>query len=500
MKPPIPARAVPVAVPTVTGAGAIAHMVRVRAIPAPGPDLPVVTGLPEPAGRATRDRLQAAIVNAGLQWPRQPIELSVFPHPLPAGDAGLDAAFGVALLAATDQVPRHMLTDLAVIGELGLDGSLRPVPDLAARLAVAAQAGFGHVVLPASYRAASRRGLVLHPVAHLRQLADLLNGWPQPGGPSRRTWGPGTDLVDLSAAHPDRRILEIAAAGGHHLALFGPVGSGKAMLAHRLPALLPDLDARTAGVVADLYRTAGQPEQYGPAERRPPWQAPHHTMSLPALLGNPRRPGTVSLAHGGVLYCDDAGELPSAAVDALCTVLDQRRVVLGPARTVYPARFQLVLATTGCPQPDPGGARCGCPPGGHRRYLARLSRLLDRVDIHATLPAMTADPAAAAGESSADVVARVAQARAVAAARWARHRGATNRDVGSTALHASLTAVPARRLEPLRAQVAAGAVSTRGAVSVLRLAWTIADLAGHTRPTAADVTEAVALRTNTTTG
>jgi len=498
MKPSIPVRAVPVAVPTVTGA--IAHMVRIRAIPAGAElDAPTLTGLPEPASRATRDRLYAAIVFAGLDWPRQPIELSVFPHPLPAGDAGLDAAFAVALLAATDQVPRHMLADVVVLGELGLDGCLFPVPDMAARLAVASQAGIGHVVVPATHRMASRRGLVLHPVGHLRQLADLLRGWPRPAG-----W-PNGDLVDLPADPPGRRILQIAAAGGHHLALIGPVGSGKVMLAHRLPGLLPDLDAHTAGVVADLYRVAGQSERYRPDERRPPWQAPHHTMSLPALLGNHRRPGTVSLAHEGVLFCDDAAELPSAAVDALRTVLDQRRVILGPGRTVYPARIQLVLATAGCPQPDPGGAGCDCPPGGHRRYLARLSRLLDRVDIHATVPVMTADPGASAGqlsagESSADLAARVARARAVAAARWSRHTATTNSDVSPTALHASLAGVPARWLEPLRAQVAAGAVSTRGAVNVLRVAWTIADLAGHARPTAADVAEAVALRTTSSTG
>src|SRR5262245_12784697 len=223
MKPPIPARAVPVAVPTVAAAGPLAHMVRARAIPAP--DAPVVTGLPEPAGRVTRDRVQAAIVNAGLHWPRQPIELSVFPHPLPAGDAGLDAAFAVALLAATDQVPRHMLTTLVVVGELGLDASLYPVADIRARLAVAAHAGYGHIVLPAGQRVGSGRGLVPHPVADLRQLADLLHRWPPPAAAPRPTWGPGADLLDLPAGHPGRRILQIAAAGGHHLALYGPVGS-----------------------------------------------------------------------------------------------------------------------------------------------------------------------------------------------------------------------------------------------------------------------------------
>jgi len=184
MNAPDPARAIPVAVPTVTGADAIAHMVRIRAIPG-GPTgaeagTPTLTGLPEPAGTATRDRLHAAVANAGLRWPVQAIGLSVFPHPLPADDSGLDAAFAVALLAATDQVPRHMLTGLAVVGELGLDGSLHPVPDVAQRLTVAARAGIGHAIIPAAHHTRTVAGLAVRTVGHLRQLADLLRSWPVP--------------------------------------------------------------------------------------------------------------------------------------------------------------------------------------------------------------------------------------------------------------------------------------------------------------------------------
>ncbi len=505
MNPTTLAGPVPVSVPTVTSAGAIPHMVGIRAIPGiAGAEagVPVLSGLPDPARRTTRDRLYAAVVNAGLRWPGQPIELSVFPHPVPAADSGLDAAFAVALLAATDQVPRHMLTGLAVIGELGLDGSLRPVPDAARRLAVAARAGIGHAVIPAGNHTDTAAGVTVHPAGHLRSLADLLRAWPPPAAwPHRNAW-PDADLPDLPATHPGRRILEIAAAGGHHLAFIGPTGSGTVILAHRLPGLLPDLDEPTAVEVAQLHRAAGLSDPDAPPPARPLWQAPHHTISLPALVGGRNRPGAVSLAHGGVLFCDEAGELPAPAVDALRTVLDHRRVVLGtgasPGQVVYPARVHLVAATTGCPQPASAGsvAGCGCPPGVHRRYLARLSRLLDRVDIHATLPAIAADPTAPPGETSADVARRVARARAVAAARWARRRGgSTNGDAGSDALKASLTGVPAERFEPLAARVAAGRLSTRGAASVLRLAWTVADLAGHPHPTAEDVTDAITLRT-----
>jgi magnesium chelatase family protein len=184
MNAPNPARAVPVAVPTVTSSDTIAHLVRIRAIPGAPTDAEAgaltLTGLPEMAGQATRDRLHAAIANAGLRWPGYAIELSVFPHPLPAGDSGLDAAFAVALLAATDQVPRHMLTGLAVIGEVGLGGSLHPVPDVAQRLTVAARAGIGHAIIPAAHHTRTVAGLAVHTVVHLRHIAELLRSWPAP--------------------------------------------------------------------------------------------------------------------------------------------------------------------------------------------------------------------------------------------------------------------------------------------------------------------------------
>jgi magnesium chelatase family protein len=347
---------------------------------------------------------------------------------------------------------------------------------------VAARAGLGHAIIPAVQPTRKRLG-------HLRDLVDLLRSWPPTASP-RAIDRPKADLVDLRAEHPGRSVLEIAAAGGHHLALIGAPGTGKAMLANRLPGLLPDLDETTAAEVANLYRAAGLAER-APG-RRPPWQAPHHTISLPALLGSPRRPGAISLAHGGVLFCDDAGELRPAAVNALTGVLDRRRIVLGPAPVIYPARLQLVLASTGCPQPGPAGSDCTCAPGAHRRYLARLSRLLDRIDIHALLPATNADPATTSGEASARVAARVARARTVSATRWA---GRGNAQVGSDALRASLSGVDPDHFALLRERVGAGALSARGAVSVLRLAWTIADLAGRREPTAGDVAEAVALRT-----
>ncbi len=305
-------------VPTVARTGAIAHMVRIRALPGSGTPSITLTGLPDDSAWRTRDRLHAAIANSGLAWPDEAIAVSVFPHDLPAADADMDAALAVAVLAATGHLPGVALGEvavLAVLGELGLDGTLRPVSDITARLAVVAGAGIPHAVVPAGNLTDAVRtpGVTVRAARTLRELVDGLRGqlplltpaaWPTP--PTL----PGADLADVSATHPGRRLVKIAAAGGHHLAILGR-GIGAVMLAQRLPGLLPDLDEATAAQVAEAYRQAGLLPADAPVLLRPPWQAPHHSVSLPALTGNTRRPGAIALAHGGVLFCDDAAELPA---------------------------------------------------------------------------------------------------------------------------------------------------------------------------------------------
>lgn len=300
---------------------------------------------------------------------------------------------------------------------------------------------------------------------------------------------PYGDLSELPAEHPGRRAVRIAAAGGHHLALSGP-GPGRTLLTHSLHALLPDLDPATAAQVADLYRCAGF-DATG-EHHRPPWQAPHHTMSTVTLIGSRRRPGAVSLAHAGVLFLDHAGDLPPTSVSALRQVLDDGRVLLGPGTPItYPARPQLVLASTGCPV---GETTCTCPPAQRRRYHARLAVLLDRIDLRVTLT--TIEHHNAGGEDTATTARRVHDARAVAAARWHRlgEPAATNATVTSHALKASLRRAPAHLLAPLRRALDLGTLSARAGVGVLRVTFTVADLAGHPTPTGEDLAEAITLR------
>ncbi len=489
-----------VSVATATHTRVAAHLVRIQAYPYAGRPGVSIDGIP--AENTTLDRLHAAVINSGLSWPAQPITLRVFPHPLSTGDSGLDLAFALAILAATAQVPVEPLATLAAVGELGLDGRLRNVPRVAERAAAIAGAGFGHTVVAVGdlNTAVRTLGERVRAVATLRDLAAALNGHAAllrpPAWPSAVPW-PGNDLADLPAELPGRRALEVAAAGGHHLALLGPAGSGKVMLAQRLPGLLPDLDEPTAAQLAHLHRRAGLLPPDAPVVHRPPWQAPHHTRSLAALTGTPARPGAAALAHGGVLFLDDAAELPDRALRALRTVLDtgQIQVSGGGAAATYPARFQLVLASPDCPAPwRHTDRRCDCPPEARRRYLQRLTPLLERTALRVILPApASTDDDQPPGESTGTVAARVIQARAAAAARWGRYGFAANGQAATTALRSELAGRWAAQLAGLRARPDATLLTFDDATQVLAVAWTLADLAGRDAPGGAELAEAIGL-------
>ncbi|MDG4795034.1 ATP-binding protein [Micromonospora sp. WMMD1082] len=479
--------------------GADARLVAIRAVPATSGRSTTITGLPAESARTTLDRVHAAIVNSsGCDWPQQPVTLSVEPAALPTGDSGLDLAFAVALLAASGQIPNRRHAATLYLGELGLDGALRTTTGVTDRLAAAAHAGLPHAIFApgnlteaalATTSQVSAARTLTELVAGLRGEAPLVTPQAWPTAP------PIADLADLPASHTlARRVLEVAAAGGHHLLMTGPPDQGTLMLAERLPGLLPDLDPATAAEVATAHRAAGTLPPHAPMRHRPPWQAPHHSISPAALTGSRRQPGVVGLAHGGVLFCADADQLPSPARYLLGSVLDERRVtvVSADATASYPARAQLLLATHRGAAPITGP---GLPSPAHRRALHRMSALLDRIHIRAALPSMPEGGDPSGGESTAVVAARVAAARDAAAARWAGQPWVTNAEATPQELQHAVDGVPANRFAQLRRLLQLGAVSTRGGVHVLRLAFTIADLAGHRRPTADDVDEAIRLHT-----
>ncbi len=489
--------------------GMTGHLVEVEADLAPGLPGVVISGLPDTALHEARDRVRAAVVNSGQRWPNRRITLNLLPATLPKFGSAFDLAIAVALLGGSGELPLAALDDVVILGELGLDGTVRPVRGVLPMVAAAAKAGVGRVIVPAANtaEAAVVPGLRVRGVDSLHRLVSFVRDGdpltePPAGAPPSTAAGP--DLVEVAGQWLGRRALEVAAAGGHHLALIGPPGAGKTMLAERLPSILPHLDDDAALEVTALHSIAGLLPTGAGLLRRPPFQAPHHTATVPSIVGGGpglARPGAVSLAHRGVLFLDEAPEFSKGTLEALRQPLENGRVLLTRSRggAEYPARAQLVLAANPCPCASPAGDdRCECPPLTRRRYLGRLSGpLLDRIDLQVRLPPMRAAELmeSTAPESSAVVAARVAAARAAAATRWAASGHRLNAEIPGPELRRPPWRLAVQDTAELRSRLDAGSLSARGFDRVIRLAWTIADLDGRARPDREDVAEAIQLRT-----
>ncbi|MCF0094224.1 YifB family Mg chelatase-like AAA ATPase [Micromonospora sp. MH99] len=490
--------------------GVTGHLVEVEADLAAGLPAVVISGLPDTALHEARDRVRAAVVNSGQRWPNRRITLNLLPATLPKFGSAFDLAIAAALLGGSGELPLLPLEGVVVLGELGLDGTVRPVRGVLPMVAAAAKAGVERVIVPTgnAAEAAVIPGVRVRAVDTLHRLVAFVRDGspliePPPDAPEPVPGGP--DLAEVAGQQLGRRALEVAAAGGHHIALLGPPGAGKTMLAERLPSLLPELDDDAALQVTALHSVAGLLPPGGRLLRRPPFQAPHHTATVPSLVGGGSglaRPGAVSLAHRGVLFLDEAPEFSKGALEALRQPLENGRILLSRSGggTEYPARTQLVLAANPCPCAKPSGdAYCECSPLVRRRYLGRLSGpLLDRIDVQVRLmPVRAAELMASVGdaESSATVAGRVAAARSAAAARWAGLGRRLNAEVDGPILRRPPWRLPAPVTAELRGRLDSGSLSARGFDRVIRMAWTIADLDGRDRPDRDDVREAIQLRT-----
>ncbi|MDT9683844.1 YifB family Mg chelatase-like AAA ATPase [Streptomyces sp. TRM76323] len=504
-------------------------VVEVQADLEPGVAAFTLVGLPDKSLSESRDRVRAAMVNSGAEWPQKKLTVGLSPASVPKAGSGFDLAVACAVMAAAELIDPRTIADLVLIGELGLDGRVRPVRGVLPAVLAAAEAGYEHVVVPerTAGEASLVPGVSVLGVRSLRQLVAILTDAPVPeeepdeeGRPDpmlaglvvpgagvgtglAADSGDGPDLADVAGQRAARLALEVAAAGGHHLLLSGPPGAGKTMLAERMPGLLPPLTRGESLEVTAVHSVAGILPPGRPLVSRAPYCAPHHSATMQSLIGGGNglpRPGAVSLAHRGVLFLDEAPEFSGKALDALRQPLESGQVVVARAAGVVrlPARFLMVLAANPCPcgRHSAQGGGCECPSSVIRRYQSRLSGpLLDRVDLRVEVePVGRAELLAADGESTAAVAPRVHAARERAAARLIGTPWTRNAEVPGHELRTRWHPAPGA-LAAAERDIERGLLTARGLDRVLRTAWTLADLAGRGRPGADDVNLALELRT-----
>ena len=454
-----------------------------------------VVGLPDTSCREARDRVRAALISSGFNWPQKRITVNLAPSGLRKAGSGLDLAVALGVLAADAQIGTAPLAGLAFIAELGLDGSLRRVPGLLPLVAASGEEGV--VVPPSCGREACLVGRALTRTAPtLMALVQALRGqapWPElPPGPEPVEASTVPDLAEVRGQPLGRRALEVAAAGGHHLLMVGPAGAGKTMLAARLPGLLPALLADQALEVAMVHSAAGLDVAAGALCLRPPFRSPHHSASAVSLIGGGGarlRPGEISCAHNGVLFLDELAEFPAGVLDNLRQPLEEGRVVVCRATgtVAFPARFMLVAAMNACRcDADGSPGSCRCSSAARSRYVARLSGpLLDRFDLRVRVPRPLVEdllrPGGPAGEGASEASATVA-ARVCDARGRARQRGApANAQLPAWRLD-DVAPVSAGGRRLLERRLREGRLSARGLDRVRRVALTVADLAGDEPP------------------
>jgi magnesium chelatase family protein len=471
--------------------------------------LPAFTlvGLPDAAVREARERVRAAMLNSGLDFPLQRLTANLAPASVRKAGPSFDLALAVGVLAASGQVPPEAISGAAVCGELSLSGRLRPVQGVLAAALGARAGGYPRLIVAEENvaEASLLDELEVQGVPDLVRLVELLHGrWdppPQerPDKRQRRARRPGPDLAEVRGQHDAKRALEIAAAGGHNLLMVGPPGAGKTMVARRLPGILPPPSFEEALEITRIHSVAGIGAGALAEER--PFRAPHHTVSPQGLVGGGARPrpGEITLAHRGVLFLDELGEFSRATLEALRQPMEDGRIeiVRGQVSVSFPARAMLIAACNPCPCARADGD-CKCNELDRARYQRRLSGpLLDRIDLlcqaAAPAPGDLVSEGVPGSEPSAAIRGRVVAARERQARRLHGTGALCNGDMDGRLTRTHAVLVP-RAVERLLAAAEAGGLTGRGHDRVLRVARTIADLAGSERVSPDDLEEALSYR------